>query len=230
SGGASSGGAGYGGAASGGAASGGQSSGGTNGTGGTSPAEPEVPDNAACAAVSDWPSARSEEEEQVLALVNQRRASGASCGGTAMPAVAPLTMDPYLRCAARLHSLDMAQRDYFSHATWNESATTCQADNGCTSGNICGSEFPDDPDDDVTPIKRCGKSPGTRVSEAGGPSGAGWENIAAGNDTAEATMTQWMNSSGHCTNIMRANLKTIGIGFATGPATYGDYWTQSFND
>lgn len=76
---------------------------------------------------------------------------------------------------------------------------------------------------------RCGKTPGTRVSEVGGPSGAGWENIAAGNSTAEETMNQWMDSEGHCRNIMNGNLKTIGVGYAPG-GPYGHYWTQSFDN
>lgn len=54
-------------------------------------------------------------EDEVLALVNQARARGATCDGVAMPAVAPLTMNAALRAAARAHSADMATQDYFSH-------------------------------------------------------------------------------------------------------------------
>jgi uncharacterized protein YkwD len=32
-----------------------------------------------------------------------------------MPPVGPLAADPALRCAARVHTLDMATRDYFDH-------------------------------------------------------------------------------------------------------------------
>jgi uncharacterized protein YkwD len=56
-------------------------------------------------------------EDQVLILVNQRRAAGATCGGTPYPAVGPLAMDPNLRAAARGHSLDMATLNYFSHTS-----------------------------------------------------------------------------------------------------------------
>jgi uncharacterized protein YkwD len=56
-------------------------------------------------------------EDQVLALVNERRASGATCGGTFYPTVAPLTVDPHLRAAARDHSQDMATNNYFSHTS-----------------------------------------------------------------------------------------------------------------
>ncbi len=56
-------------------------------------------------------------EQQVLTLVNDHRASGATCGSTAYPAVPPLSMDANLRTAARDHSADMAANDYFSHAS-----------------------------------------------------------------------------------------------------------------
>jgi uncharacterized protein YkwD len=51
----------------------------------------------------------------VLALVNQRRAAGASCGGTVYGPAAALYMHPNLRAAARGHSEDMAAANYFSH-------------------------------------------------------------------------------------------------------------------
>jgi len=56
-------------------------------------------------------------EDQVLTLVNQRRAAGATCGGTPYPAVGPLTMDANLRAAARGHSQDMATQNFFSHTS-----------------------------------------------------------------------------------------------------------------
>ena len=56
-------------------------------------------------------------EDQVLVLINQRRASGATCGGTAYPPVPALTMNGNLRTAARGHSEDMATQNYFSHTS-----------------------------------------------------------------------------------------------------------------
>ena len=56
-------------------------------------------------------------EEEVLALVNQRRAAGATCGGTAYGAAAPLAIHISLRFAARSHSQDMAAQNYFSHTS-----------------------------------------------------------------------------------------------------------------
>ena len=54
-------------------------------------------------------------ENQVVSLVNQRRAAGATCGSTAYPPVGALSMNAQLRTAARDHSVDMASNNYFSH-------------------------------------------------------------------------------------------------------------------
>lgn len=56
-------------------------------------------------------------EDEVLVLVNQRRAAGATCGGTAYGAAPPLGMQSNLRLAARDHSHDMAGQNYFSHTS-----------------------------------------------------------------------------------------------------------------
>jgi hypothetical protein len=55
------------------------------------------------------------------------------------------------------------------------------------------------------------------------------ENIAAGNNTASATFTQWKNSSGHNANMLNTNYKVMGIARATAAgSTYGWYWTNDF--
>jgi uncharacterized protein YkwD len=56
-------------------------------------------------------------EDTVLALVNQRRAVGATCGGTAYASAPALYMHPRLRVAARGHSQDMAAQNYVSHTS-----------------------------------------------------------------------------------------------------------------
>jgi uncharacterized protein YkwD len=104
-------------------------------------------------------------------------------------------MDVRLRCSARLHSLDMATNNFFSHTGTG----------------------------------------GTDMSERVEAQGyTGWttlgENIAAGNDTAAATVQQWMTStSGHCGNIMNSSFEDIGVGVAYDASSdYGWYWTQDF--
>ncbi len=56
-------------------------------------------------------------EDQVIALVNARRAAGARCGDEFFPPVAPLTLDVRLQASARDHSADMAAHDYFGHTS-----------------------------------------------------------------------------------------------------------------
>jgi uncharacterized protein YkwD len=74
-----------------------------------------------------------------------------------------------------------------------------------------------------------GSSHGQRISATGYRAATTGENIAAGRSTADATMNQWMNSSGHCRNLMSADFTEIGVGHANGSgARYRDYWTQKF--
>lgn len=54
------------------------------------------------------------------------------------------------------------------------------------------------------------------------------ENIAAGNQAAQMTFCQWKNSSGHNSNMLRADHKTIGIGEYIGNGTYKAYWVNTF--
>lgn len=68
-------------------------------------------------------------EDQVLTLVNQKRAAGATCGGVAKPPVAALTSNAKLRCAARFHSKDMATKNFFSHTGSNGSTFVNRIDN-----------------------------------------------------------------------------------------------------
>jgi uncharacterized protein YkwD len=90
--------------------------GGSSSDGGSAPSD--VPDNAYCSPVSGWDPAWAAFEAEVIELVNAHRAAGADCGaeGSFGPA-GPLTADPSLRCAARVHSLDMFTRDYFDHSS-----------------------------------------------------------------------------------------------------------------
>lgn len=53
------------------------------------------------------------------------------------------------------------------------------------------------------------------------------ENIAYGQQTPEAVMRAWMNSSGHRANIMNPNFTTIGVGYYEN-ANGTDYWCQLF--
>lgn len=69
-----------------------------------------------CEPVADWDAELEAWEFEVLEIVNQRRSEGADCrtAGSFGPTGA-LTMQTQLRCAARAHSLDMAERGFFDH-------------------------------------------------------------------------------------------------------------------
>lgn len=153
----------------------------------------EVPgDIEYCKPTKGWDSKWSKLEQQVLELTNKHRAEGATCGiwGKFEPAP-PLKMDPNLRCAARVHSKDMADRDYFEHVNLE------------------------------------GVSPHQRMKKAGFSGRTTGENIAAGSSDAAGTVKQWINSAGHCKNLMNKGYKFLGVGYAPG-GKYRHVWTQNF--
>jgi uncharacterized protein YkwD len=155
--------------------------------------ERELTAQAYCDDVVSWPTGWTDFENQVLTLVNQRRAAGATCGGVYKPPVPAVSLDSRLRCAARKHSKDMGVNNFFSHT---------------------GSD---------------GSTPWQRITWAGYAYRYAGENIAAGYSTPSAVVTGWMNSSGHCNNIMNPNFKHLGVGYYYhSGSTYGHYWTQDF--
>lgn len=154
---------------------------------------PEAYHPPACDHLDAWDPEVIQMEEEVLELVNQRRQEGADCGSEgSFPPADPIEMEEHLRCAARLHSIDMDERDFFAH---------------------------DNPD---------GDGPGDRIAETGymdGPTDRPTgENIAQGSQTAQQVMQGWMDSDGHCANIMRSSWDEIGVGM------YENYWTQKFGN
>lgn len=54
-------------------------------------------------------------DRDLLALVNQVRATARNCGSAAFPAAGPLTWNSKLFDAAAAHAADMAANDYFAH-------------------------------------------------------------------------------------------------------------------
>ena len=63
----------------------------------------------------DWRDDWTATEWEVLELSNAERARGAVCDGEEFGPAEPLTMDPLLRLAARLHSTNMAENGFFDH-------------------------------------------------------------------------------------------------------------------
>lgn len=157
------------------------------------PMVPEVPSSEYCAGVANWDMGHSAFEQEVLVLVNEARAQGANCGGEMFGSTGPLQMEARLRCAARVHSVDMATRGFFDHTN---------------------------PD---------GESPFDRMEKAGYGFAFAGENIAAGQMTPADVVVGWLESPGHCRNIMSPDFRELGVGYALFPQDqYRHYWTQVF--
>ncbi|MBO0931553.1 CAP domain-containing protein [Fibrella aquatilis] len=76
---------------------------------------------------------------------------------------------------------------------------------------------------------RDGSQPWDRMTREGYVWRAAGENIAAGYPTARAVVDGWLKSPGHCANIMSANFKEVGVGYAyTTTSTYKHYWVTDF--
>jgi uncharacterized protein YkwD len=73
---------------------------------------------------------------------------------------------------------------------------------------------------------------GRAVSDRTNQTGYRWrmvaENIAAGQDSAEEVVAGWLDSPGHCSNIMNPKSTQMGSAFAISgdPASGRVYWTQ----
>jgi uncharacterized protein YkwD len=74
-----------------------------------------------CLQGGSWPGAWARLEDDMLGEVNARRRAGATCGpyegepARTFAAAPALTMHPLIRVAARLHSRDMGENNYFDH-------------------------------------------------------------------------------------------------------------------
>lgn len=74
-----------------------------------------------------------------------------------------------------------------------------------------------------------GSTPGQRATRAGYPWRNIAENIATGATTADAVVGGWLESPGHCANLMSAQFTQMGIAYATEPGNRaGIYWSQLF--
>ena len=67
-----------------------------------------------------------------------------------------------------------------------------------------------------------GRTAGQRITAAGYQWRSIGENIARGYASEQSVMTGWLNSEGHCRNIMGAGFREMGVG------REGNYWTQEF--
>lgn len=143
--------------------------------------------------------------QRFLKLVNDVRGVARTCGARGdFPAVPALTWSDKLYKASYEHSQDMAISNTFSHSGSGKAS-------------------------DWTGYKLNKQSSIIeRIASYNYDWSAIAENIAAGNETAEATIQQWLNSDGHCANMMRRNVTQIGMAKASSNSGYLHYWTQNF--
>jgi uncharacterized protein YkwD len=152
-------------------------------------APPYAPEFSGCGGINQ-PIVNADYEQQVVDLVNTERANRG--------------LPPYKRVtaldeAARYHSADLGQDDYFEHSTYDREG-----------GNL---------------VYVCGTW--TRIATYYG--GATGENIAGGYSTPQSVMNGWMDSPGHRDNILSTGSWEIGVGYAAvGGSEYTRYWTQDF--
>ena len=74
-----------------------------------------------------------------------------------------------------------------------------------------------------------GSKPAERATRVGYDWAAIAENIAEGPATAEVVVQGWLDSPGHCVNIMGAQYREMGVAYYTDFAHKGEiYWAQEF--
>ncbi|MEO0323341.1 MAG: CAP domain-containing protein [Myxococcota bacterium] len=97
---------------------GGDTPGGGVGGGAVDPGSVTIPPEEYCAPAASWAGTDTELELEVVRIVNERRAVGGNCpDGSSHGPSSPLAVNGVLTCAARIHTLDMNARSYFSHVS-----------------------------------------------------------------------------------------------------------------
>ncbi|MBA3944430.1 MAG: CAP domain-containing protein [Herpetosiphonaceae bacterium] len=72
-----------------------------------------------------------------------------------------------------------------------------------------------------------GANPGQRLDRSGYKWAAYGENLAAGQSSADAVVTSWMNSPEHRANILNSTFRDVGVGLthrSGDPSHFFDYW------
>ena len=150
-------------------------------------------------------------KQAYLDVINEARSEGRECGEYGyFEAADPVTWSDELYTAAYEHSYDMAISNTFSHTgSGTQSDITAEA---------------------LHPGE--GSSVGERIEYNGYTNWRRYgENIAAGTsmDEAAEAMEGWLESPGHCKNIMNSDFKEVGMAlYYHADSHYLHYWTQDF--
>lgn len=143
-----------------------------------------------------------------LDAINQARIQQQNCRSKGVfPATHKLTWNDKLYKAAYQHSNDLAQSNTFSHSGSGTASDLTGVSLGKASSMV------------------------ERIEDYGYLWSRLGENIAAGTntDTPEKVIQQWLDSDGHCANLMSSNFTEIGMAMVENTsATYTHYWTQNF--
>jgi uncharacterized protein YkwD len=128
---------------------------------------------------------------RTLDLINTTRAEARFCGADYFMATGSVAWNDLLLQAARGHSQDMTQHNFFDHT-------------GSDGGTI-----------------------GTRVTSTGYRWSSVGENIAAGQQNVTMTLQSWIDSPGHCRNLMNPAFTDVAFACAEDDGSdYGRYWTN----
>ncbi len=150
----------------------------------------QTPDYFSCgdqvAPVGNW-----DYEQKVVELVNQERK---------LRDLPPLKRVDLLDQAARYHSADLGQDNYFDHDSYDR---------------VAG---------ELTFVCLWWARIQTYYTNVRA------ENIAGGYPTPASVVAAWMDSPGHRKNMLSAYSDEIGVGYYEGSGQYNTYWTQDFGD
>jgi uncharacterized protein YkwD len=133
------------------------------------------------------------ELQTLLVLVNEARGVQRECGSKTFVATKALTLNNKLTLAAQKHTQDMNVTGKLSHTT---PSGAINYDSGTTFD--------------------------ARIKQEGYTFKTAGENVAWGFNTPQSVLKAWLESEGHCRNIMNPAFTEIGLGKT------GSYWAQSF--
>lgn len=157
---------------------------------------------------TSYETAQKTTQNEILKAINKARSVARDChDGNGLVSAAPaLTWNTELYAAAYEHSYDLAQSNTFSHY------------GSGTNSDIIGNN-----NHNKSYFNERIKAHGYVEYRTIG------ENIAGGQASIEEAVNAWLASPAHCTNMMNANFKEIGVAVVVNPdSDYGIYWTQSF--